>query len=443
MSTYNTLGKNHNILTLFLFALPNIIMMIFLSLYTIVDGSFVSRYVGITALSAINMAYPAINFELAISIMIATGGSAIIARQLGEGKPEKARQNFTFLVSTNLLIGFLIAIFGIIFVNQIVTLLGATPAQFQLCKEYLIIFFLFSPCYFLQVSYQTFFVTAGKPVIGLTTIVLSGITNIVLDYIFMKHLNMGMKGTALATGIGYTFSATVGSLYFIKKRTSDLYFVKPKINLKTLSETCINGSSEMVTNLSEAVTTFLFNYSFLKYYGEEGVASITIILYFQFIMIAVFFGFSNGISPIISYKYGEKNVKQLKKLIKMGLITILSSSVLVITLAQFLIHPVLHFFTTDALVSEITLSGFKKYSLCFWFMGTTIFASAWFTALSDGKTSAIISFLRGLVFLSLSILLLPEMFGKIGLWFSVPFSEFLGLTVAVLLLIKYKKKYNY
>lgn len=440
----NSLGKNYSLISLLIFALPNMIMMVFLSLYTIVDGAFVSRYVGTTALSAVNMVYPAISIEMAIGIMIATGGNAIIAKRMGEDKNEQARENFSYLVMIEFLIGIFIAILGNLFLSNIVKAFGATEQQLELCKLYLSILFIFAPCFLLQTAFQIFFVTAGKPTIGLIVTVASGVANIVLDYLFIVCFNMGIAGAAGATGIGYSVSAVVGLVYFAFFRKKHLYFVKPKTEEKLLISACANGSSEMVTNLANAITTFLFNYIFLKFYGEDGVASITIVLYLEFVFTAIFFGYSNGIAPIVSFKYGQRNINQLKRIFKSSLFIVVICGLLGFVCSHIFIDNILLIFTPyKNNVYDISLYGFRRYSFALLFMGINIFASAWFTALSNGKVSAIISFTRTFLFLVGTILILPVVVGAVGGWIAVPCAEVLGIAVSIYYLKKLKIYYNY
>lgn len=440
----NTLAKKYNFGTLLSYALPNIIMMVFMSLYSIVDGMFISKFIGTTALSAVNMIFPAIYFELALSIMLATGGSAIIAKKLGEGDNHGARQNLTLLVIIEIVCGLLIAVFGNLFIDQIITVLGASDAQMQMCKDYLFIIFAFAPFSFLQVAFQTFFVTAGKPGLGLVVTIMAGVTNAILDYILIVPLNLGIQGAAIATAIGYCIPAIAGILYFLFYRKGYLYFVKPTMDVPMLAKACSNGSSEMVTNLSNAVTTFLFNFVFMKFYGEDGVASITIILYFQFLLTSIHFGYACGVAPIISFKFGCNDTGQLKRIYKSSMVLISVASVASYIVAVLIIEPVLNIFTTpDSNVFAITMEGFSIYAIGFLLMGVSIFASAHFTALSDGKVSAIISFARTFLFLIASILILPELGGKMGLWAAIPFAEFLGIIVSLYYLIRKKQKYAY
>lgn len=439
----NILAKKFNFAKLLLFALPNVVMMISLSMYIIIDGIFVSRLLGTTALSSVNMVYPAICLEMAIAIMIATGGSAIVARKLGEGKQKEAQKNLTFLVTVEIVIGLIIAIISNLFIDEIITFLGVSSMQAPLSISYAKIIFTFAPAFFLQTAFQTFFVTAGKPAIGLIVTILAGFTNIVLDYIFMAPLNMGISGAALATGIGYCIPAIIGLTYFLFAKNNPLHFTKPAINWSILFQSCTNGSSEMVTNLANAATTFLFNYILLKFYGEDGVASITIILYFQYIFTALYFGYSNGIAPIISFKYGNGDKKQLQSIFKNSILFLILSSIISNTLIHLTITDALTIFTSkNSNVYDIALNGFTTYSFAFMIMGLGIFASAFFTAFSDGKSSAIISFSRTFIFIIGLIIILPNLFGKTGIWIAVPAAELLGIFVTLYFLIK-NKKYGY
>lgn len=440
----HTLAKKFTFTSLLTFAIPNVIMMISLSMYIIVDGMFVSRLLGTTALSAVNMVYPAICFEMAAAIMIATGGSAIVARKLGEGAQKEAQNNLSFFIIAEVLIGFAIAILGNIFIEEIVAFLGASSVQAPLSITYARIIFTFAPAFFLQTAFQTFFVTAGKPTLGLIVTLSAGIVNIVLDYIFMAPLNMGIAGAAIATGIGYCIPAAIGIIFFLTAKNNPLHLVKPEFDAKVLLKACSNGSSEMVTNLANAATTFLFNYTLLQFYGEDGVASITIILYFQYIFTALYFGYSNGIAPVISFKYGNKDKEQLKSIFKSSLLFLVISSILANTAIQLTISKALTIFTAaGSNVYKIALHGFSIYSVAFIIMGLGIFASAMFTAFSDGKTSAIISFSRTFIFIAGAILILPGIFGEIGVWIAVPAAEVLGIIVAVSYLIIKKNKYAY
>ena len=441
----NALAKNYNIGSLIVFALPNMIMMLFLSMYTIVDGMFISRFVGTNALSATNMVYPAISAQMAVSIMIASGGSAIIATRLGEGRQNEAKSALSLLVASEIVLGILTALFGYVFIDQIVTFLGASSTQKEMCIEYMAILFLFAPAFYLQTAFQVFFVTAGRPGLGLGVTAAAGISNIVLDYLFMSPFNMGIAGAAIATGIGYSVVAVWGLVFFAVGKNNPIRFSKPKLDICVLIKSFSNGSSEMVTNLSNSVTTFLFNYSFLKYYGEDGVASITIVLYFQFILTAIFFGYSNGIAPVISYKYGSGDKPQLKTIFKSSILFVVLGSFVTFVLSRLSISLVLDIFTGHGAssVKNVTLDGFGIYSFSFLLMGTSIFASSMFTAFSDGFVSAVISFARTFLFLTGTIIILPYFLDSAGLWLSVPAAEVLGIIISVWFFISKEAKYGY
>lgn len=440
----NTLAQKFTFSSLLSFAVPNIVMMISLSMYIIVDGMFVARFIGTTALSAVNMFYPAICIEMAIAIMLATGGSAIVARKLGEGKQAEAQKTLSFLIAMELFIGIVIAVLGNLFLEEIVALSGANETQAPLSTAYARILFAFAPAFFLQTAFQTFFVTAGRPALGLMVTLAAGIVNIVLDYLFMVPLDMGVAGAALATGTGYCIPALTGLVFFLTVKNHPLRLTMPGFDRRVLMQACANGSSEMVTNLANAVTTFLFNYTLLRFHGEDGVASITIILYFQYIFTALYFGYSNGIAPVISYKYGNGDKEQLQSLFKNSILFLIISSVLANIFIHATVAKALTVFTpAGSNVYRITLHGFSMYSLAFLIMGLGIFASAMFTAFSDGKASAIISFSRTFIFIVGAILILPNVLGEIGVWIAVPMAETFGFLVAAAYLVRKKDEFAY
>ncbi|WP_318361626.1 MATE family efflux transporter [uncultured Agathobaculum sp.] len=444
MEQNNALAREFHTVSLIKFALPNIGMMIFLSLYTIVDGMFISRLVGTTALSAINMSFPLNSLQMAIGIMLGTGGSAIIARRQGEGRADEARQNFTMLVTVAALVGLCFAVLGNIFLDPILRVLGTSELQWADCRIYTLIQLAFAPMLFLQTSFQTLFVTAGKPGLGLLTSVGGGITNMVLDWLFIGPMNMGVAGAAIATCLGYCVPSVIGLVYFFRNRSGSLFFVPFKFDGATLAAACGNGSSEMVSNIANAVTTFMFNMLFMRYRGEDGVAAITIAMYFQFVFTAVYFGFSMGVAPVISYKFGERNIPQLGRIFRICMTFVLACSLGAYLLSWVTLEPALTLFTPRGSgVYEIAMSGFPIYAVSFLLMGTSIFASSLFTALSDGLVSAIISFSRTLVFLAAMLLLLPLILEELGIWLAVPVAEGLGVMVSVYFLLKGRKKYQY
>ncbi len=440
----NALSRPFTGASLLRFALPNIIMMVFLSLYTIVDGIFISRFVGTLALSAVNMSYPINSVELAIGIMLGTGGSAVIARRMGEGKTARAREDFTCITAVSLGIGVVFALMGNVCLDPLLRLLGTSPAQFALCRSYTRVLLWFAPALFLQTAFQVLFVTAGKPVLGLWVTVAGGVANMLLDWLLMGPVGMGVTGAAVATGIGYCIPAAAGVWFFSRKRDVPLYFTAFRPDRKMLLQACWNGSSEMVSNVANAVTTFLFNLIFLAYWQEDGVAAITIVMYVQFVFTAVFFGFSMGVAPVISYQYGAQNTEQLRRICRFCISFTLLCSLAMYLLSRALIGPCLAVFTdAESRVYAITMEGFPLYALCFLLMGISIFASALFTALSNGTVSAAISFARTLVFLVGTLLLMPRLWGQWGIWLAVPAAELLGVLVSVGFLFWGKRKYRY
>lgn len=442
MST--SISKDFRLFSLLRFALPSMVMMVFMSLYTIVDGIFISRFIGSNALSAANIVYPVLSLLIALGVMFATGGSALIARKMGEGNTQEAREDFSLITLVGVLLSLLLMVIGFVGLTPICRMLGATDILLADCQTYLGILLLFSvPC-ILQILFQTFFVTAGKPTLGLVLTIAGGVANTVLDYLFMGPFQMGIAGAAYATGIGQLIPAAAGIIYFLFIRNGSLYLVKPRFRIQTLFKSCTNGSSEMVTNISNAVVTYLFNIVMLEYLGEPGVAAITIVLYGQFLFNALYMGFSMGAAPIISYNYGRQNVTLLKRVFKICIGFIVVSSAIVTAFALIASPVIVEIFTpVGSSTYEIAKDGFFLFSFNFLFAGINIFSSALFTAFSDGPVSAAISFARTFVFLVASILLLPKIFGVNGIWFSVPVAEAITLFLSIYFLISRHKKYNY
>ena len=438
-----SISKDFKFSSLLYFAMPSVIMMIFSSLYAIVDGVFVSRYVGSDALSASNIVFPIITIIIAVAVMLGTGGSAVIARRMGEGKIDSARQGFTFIVMTGIVFGIVVMIVGLVWLKPIVILLGATERLLRDGMIYIGILLVFGPLYVLQLIFQVFFVTEGKPDLGLAVTVVGGISNVVFDYLFMGPMNMGIAGAAIATGIGQAIPAIAGLIYFSLHR-KNLYFVKFKIDFGLLKESCFNGSSEMVSNLATSVVTFLFNIIMLKLRGEDGVAAITIALYGQFLFNSLYLGYSMGVAPVISFNYGRKNTRLLKRIVKICLIFMTVSSVSITALSLIGNDLVVGVFVPPGSHTfEIASNGCFLFAFNFLFSGINIFTSSMFTALSNGKISAMVSFLRTFVFLVLSILSMPYIIGEAGVWLSVPIAEAITSIVSISMIVKHKKMYNY
>lgn len=422
---------------------PSIVMISFLSLYTIIDGAFVSKLVGTDALSAINIAFPYVNFLLGVSVMFASGGCAIIMKNVGEEKFEEAKQKFTFLILTSILISIAIMIVAYIFIDPIIRFLGATDELYTYCYQYMMCFIIFTIPTILKSIVEQFLVAINKSSIALCLTVIGGILNIVLDYIFIALLDFGIVGAGVATGLGYGVPAFIGILFFIDKKNM-LHFTKIKKDLKFIRNACYNGSSEMVTQLSNGLMTFLFNITMLRLIGESGVAGITIILYVQFLVNAIFLGYSMGICPKISYFYGNEDKEAIKKINQISFTFIFIASIFAYistTLAsEFL---VLMFTSRDNEVFEITVNGLKIFSTGFLLSGFNIFISSMFTAFENGKISALLSFLKILIFQSIGIIILSKIFGINGVWSAVPVSQVLGLIMSISFYKKYKNIYGY
>ncbi len=439
----NSIAKDFKFFSLLRFALPTMIMMVFMSLYTIIDGIFVSRFVGAEALSSTNIVYPVLNLLIAAGVMLASGGSAVIAKKLGEKKELEAKKDFSFLVLFGAIVGLVIMVLGNLFITPLVKTLGATPLLMDYCIDYLKISLFFAPACMLQLLFQTFFVTAGKPMVGLALTITGGIANMILDYIFMVPMGMGIKGAALATGIGQLIPAVTGLLYFTFFHGS-LYFVSPKFSWSVLKNSCMNGSSEMVTNFSTAVVTYLFNITMLKYLGETGVAAITIVLYGQFLFTAMYLGFSMGVAPVISYNYGRDHRLLLRKIFKICVCFICISSIVITTVAFLSTSTIVQIFTPkETPTYAIARNGFFLFSINYIFAGINIYASSMFTAFSDGKVSATISFVRTFILLVFNILFLPTILGVTGIWLAVPFAEFTTVFITLYFFHKKKNIYHY
>ncbi len=411
------------------FAAPSIIMMVFMSLYTIVDGIFVSRFVGSNALSSVNIVYPVINVAIALSTMLGTGGSAIISRYLGEGKNKRAREALTQFVAVALVLSLILLIFSEAFLTPISRFLGASDVLLADCRLYLGASMLFVPACMLQAVFQSFLVTAGRPGLGLLLMTGAGISNMILDYVLIVPFQMGIAGAALATGIGQCIPAVCGLCFFIFTK-QELRFCRFTFSVKEILEACYNGSSEMVSQLSNAVITFLFNIVMMSLAGEHGVAAITILLYGQFLFNAVYMGFSIGIAPIVGFQYGAGNREKLRKIYRISFLSVAVSSVVVVAVAISFSPTIVAIFTKEQRTWELASAGFRLFAINFLFSGINITSSGFFTALSNGKVSALISFSRTLVFIVISLLILPRILGITGAWIAIPVAEFLTLIIS-------------
>ena len=439
----NPLSQDFNIKSLLKFAFPTIVMMLLMGLYTIVDTIFVARFVGTNALSALNIVCPVINLIVGLGTMLATGGSAIVARKMGEGETVRASQDFTLIVGAGALLGVVITVFGAAFIDSIIWGLGASGILFPYCWEYLFLLLLFTPASMIQVLFQNLIVTAGRPGIGMVLGVSAGAINIIFDYIFMVPLQMGIKGAALGTGIGYLIPTVAGILFFTVGNGS-LHFRKPVMDISILAGSCANGFSEMVSQAASAVTTFLFNQIMMKLHGVDGGAAITIIIYTEFLLTALYIGFSMGVAPVISYNYGKQDNARLKKVFSICMRFIILVSIAIFGAAYAFGSPLVSFFSEKGTsVYEIARRGFLIFPFSFLFCGLNIFTSATFTALSNGKLSAVLSFLRTFGLILVLLLILPEFMGVAGVWLAVPIAELLTMVVALTFLYQNKDLYHY
>ena len=438
------LSDHFNYSRILRFTLPSITMMLFSSLYVIVDGLFVSNIVGSDALASVNIVMPATLVIGAFGFMLGMGGNAQVAKTLGEGKRHRADQYFTLIILSILILGTVLSLLCILFIEPLCYLLGASERLIDYCVDYGRIILFGGIIFMLQVAFQTFFVTAEKPTLGLVFTVAAGVTNMILDYVFIALLDMGIEGAAWATTCGYAVGGVIPVFYFLLPTSGLLHFAKPVFDLKMLLYSAVNGSSEMVANLSSSLTTFLYNYQMMRLAGEDGVAAITVILYITFIFVSITMGFSFGIAPVIGYHYGAGHHEELKNLFRRCLKILTVVSVTMFVVAELTAGPLTNIFCGDnEKLRAMTTFGFHIYAFSFLLCGYNIFGSGFFTALCNGKISAAISFMRTLVMEAGMILLLPLLIGIIGIWLAVPVTEMATLLVVIFFLIKNHKKYGY
>ncbi|WP_167956204.1 MATE family efflux transporter [Anaerosporobacter faecicola] len=418
------------------FAMPSIIMMVFMSFYTIVDGIFISRLIGSNALSSLNIVFPVINVVIAIATMFATGGNAIISKYLGQGKEKEARECLSQFVCIGVGVSLLILLLTLYYLKPICYFLGSNDTLLADCQIYLKVAILFAPACMLQTLFQSYLVTAGHPMFGMILTIVAGVANAVLDYVFIAVCKMGIGGAALATGMGQAIPAVAGILFFLFSKR-ELHFTKFSLRPKAIAMACYNGSSEMIGQFSNAIVTFLFNIILIRLVGEHGVAAITILLYGQFLFNAFYLGFSIGISPIIGFQYGAGNKKELKNVYKISMVFTMISSVILMVLSILSATSIVTIFTKDTATFDLATVGFRIFAFNFLFSGVNIISSGIFTALSNGKISAILSFSRTLVFLVISLLTLPQIMGVHGVWIAVPVAEGMTFVLSIAMHMRY------
>lgn len=426
------------------FVFPSIMMMVFTSIYGVVDGLFVSNFVGKISFAAINLVMPFIMVLGGVGFMIGTGGSALVAKTLGEGKQEDANRYFTMMVVLTLFCGAILSTIGILAIGPIARRLGATDEMIGECITYGRIALAFNAAFMLQNVFQSFFVTAEKPKLGLATMVAAGCTNMALDALFIAGFKWGVAGAALATGMSECVGGLLPLLYFLFSKNSRLKLRKTRIEGIILLKACANGASELMTNISGSLVSMLYNLQLMKFAGENGVAAYGVLMYVQFIFIAVFFGYAIGSAPITGYHYGAGNYSEMKNMLKKSLLLMSCAGCFMAFMAQVLASPLAQLFVGyDAELFDMTRHAFRLFSFSFLLAGLNVFTSSFFTALNNGGISAAISFLRTLVFQMLSVLILPIILGIDGIWLAITVAEAFAFLISLVFIITKRKKYHY
>lgn len=426
------------------FTVSPIVMMVFTSIYGVVDGLFVSNVVGKTPFAAINLVMPFVMLTGGIGFMVGAGGTALVSKNLGEGKTETANRYFTMLVLFDLLLGLAVTAIGVAVMRPVAVLFKATPEMMSDCVTYGRIMIAFTPAFMLQTLFHSFCVAAERPNLGLIATVAAGCTNMALDALFIAGFRWGVVGAALATGLAECVGAAIPLVYFLRKNRSPLRFVKTRLEFRPILHACWNGSSELLSNISSSVVGMAYNWQLMRFAGENGVAAYGVLMYVNFIFIAMFIGFSVGSAPIIGFHYGAKNHAELKNMLKKSAVILLTAGVLMTVTAE-LISPLLAkiFVGYDKALFDMTVNAFRIFSVSFLLAGLNIFISSFFTALNNGAVSAAISFMRTLVFQLASVMLLPLVFGLNGIWYAIVAAELFALLTGLSFLAANKKKYGY
>ncbi len=438
LSDHFTYGK------LFRFTLPSIVMMVFTSIYGVVDGFFVSNFAGKTAFASINLVMPFIIIIGSLGFMVGTGGTALVSCILGEGDENRANRYFSMLVYLTAIMGIVLSVLGIAIMRPVAIFLGATDAMIDDCVLYGRIVIGFTAPYMLQNEFQSFFVAAEKPNLGLAATLAAGITNMILDAVFVGLLGWGVAGAAVATGISQCIGGFLPLIYFARPNDSQLRITKATFELRPILQACANGSSELMSNVSASVVGIVYNFQLLKYLGENGVSAYGVLMYVQFVFVAIFVGYSIGSAPIVSYHYGAGNHSELKNLLGKSVRVVAILGVVLTTLAILLAHTLASIFVGyDTELLQVTEHAFKLFSFCFLLSGFNIYASSFFTALNNGAISAAISFLRTLLFQTSSVLILPMIFGIDGIWCANVAAEIFAFVISLAFLLSSRKRYHY
>ena len=426
------------------FVFPSIVMMIFTSIYGVVDGLFVSNFAGKTAFAAINLVMPFIMVLGGIGFMIGTGGTALVSKTLGEGRQEEANRYFSMMILFTALLGVLLSVTGVVFMRPVALFLGATPEMLEDCVRYGRIVNAFTAAFMLQNVFQSFLIAAEKPKLGLAATVAAGVTNMALDALFVAGFRWGIAGAAVATGLSQCVGGLFPLVYFLRPNSSRLRLVRTRLELRPLLNACGNGSSELMSNISSSLVGMLYNFQLMRLIGEDGVSAYGVLMYVQFIFVAIFIGYSIGAAPIVSFHFGALNHGELQSLLRKSLRMIGLFGAAMVLSSQALALPLSKIFVGyDPDLMHMTASGFRIFGLSFLFMGYAIYASGFFTALSDGLTSALIAFLRTLVFQVAAVLLLPKLWELTGIWMSIVVAEFMAVVLSAIFLLLKRKKYSY
>lgn len=426
------------------FVFPSIIMMVFTSIYGVVDGLFVSNFAGKTAFASINLVMPFVMILGGIGFMIGTGGTALVSKVLGEGKKEKANEIFTMMIIFTLLLGALLSVIGVISMPWVADFLGATEEMMADCVLYGRIVTGFTVAFMLQNVFQSFLIAAEKPKLGLLATVLAGITNMALDAIFIIVFKWGVAGAAIATGLSQCVGGIFPLIYFLRKNSSLLHLTKTKLEIKPILNACGNGSSELMSNISSSVVSMIYNFQLMKYVGEDGVSAYGVLMYVQFIFVAIYIGYAIGCAPITGYHFGARNHNELKNMLRKSSFLSAVSGVVLTILAIALSSPLAKLFVGyDKELYELTRHAFRLFAYSFLLAGFNIFTSSFFTALNNGAVSAAISFMRTLIFQTSSVLILPIFLGVDGIWWAITVAEVFAFILSLIFLFAKRKKYNY
>ncbi len=438
------LSDHFTIRKLLRFVLPSIVMMVFTSIYGVVDGLFVSNFVGKTPFAAINLVMPFLMILGGFGFMIGTGGSALVAKTMGAGDDETANRYFSMLIKMTLGSGLLLSILGMALMEPISRLLGATDAMLADCVRYGRVVLAFNAAFMLQNVFQAFLIAAEKPKLGLYATVAAGVTNMALDALFIAGFGWGVEGAALATGLSQCVGGVFPLIYFARPNTSRLRLVRTRIEWRAMGQACFNGASELMSNISGSLVSMLYNFQLLRFAGENGVAAYGVLMYVQFIFIAIYVGYAVGSAPIVSFHFGAENHAELKSMLKKSAALTAAAGAILTVAAYLLAEPLAKVFVGyDAELLQMTAHAFRLFSLTFLISGFNIFISSFFTALNNGAISAAVSFLRTLVFQMLAVLILPNLFGVDGVWWSIAAAEIPAFAVSLAFLFGKREKYHY